>query len=112
MLKYVGYRREQDVHNQYRVSRFLSITHSVNVRTYLNTSLFILLPRLGVVVSGDIFEVGGRDMILELGPGVTFAGWQAWDPRCNLEFMAWGVSKFLKINHKWILLDDIPFGRA
>ena len=51
-------------------------------------------------------------MILELGPGVTFAGWQAWDPRCNLEFMAWGISKFLKINHKWILLDDIPFGRA
>ena len=58
MLKYVGYRREQDVHNQYRVSRSLSITRSVNVRTYLNTSLFILLPRLGVVVSGEILKLG------------------------------------------------------
>ena len=58
MLKYVGYRREQDVHNQYRVYRSLSITHSVNVGTYLNTSLFILLPRVGVVVSGEILKLG------------------------------------------------------
>ena len=56
--------------------RSLSTTHSGNVRTYLSTSLFVLLPRLGVGVSGEIFEVGGRDMTLEFGLGVTFAGWQ------------------------------------
>ena len=92
MLKYVGYRREQDVRNQCRVSRSLSITQSVNVRTYLNTSLFILLPRLGVVVSGDIFEVGGRDMILELGPGVTFAGWQGLGSQ--VQFRVYGLGDF------------------
>ena len=72
--------------------RSLSTTHSGNVRTYLSTSLFILLPRLGVGVSGEIFEVGGRDMTLEFGPGVTFAGWQGLGSL--VQFRVYGLGNF------------------
>ena len=43
-------------------------------------------------MSGELFEVGGRDMTLEFGPGVTFAGWQGLGSL--VQFRVYGLGNF------------------